>query len=146
MLKCNKGVTLIELLAALSLLSIVVLLAGSIHLFGLTQTKNKTNEIQNQSNVRLAINVISKEIRSAKSGPENVIVSIPNTELQITTINNSIVIYKLGINKILLKNNQSFISNINEFKLDKSTDKITITITSNDSPPISLSNTIYFRK
>lgn len=149
MFKSNKGVTLIELLAALALLSIVVLLASSIQIFGQNQTKNQTTEIQNQSNLRLAINMITKDIRRAKSGAENVIVSVPNTELQINTINNNTppIKYKLDKN-ILLKDDQPLVSNIKEFKLVKAVDNtnIVITITSNDLPQNSLATTIYFRK
>lgn len=145
-LKSNKGVTLIELLAVLAILSIVILLAGSVQLFGQKQTKQQTDEIQNQSEVRLALNMITKDIRSAKSGPSNVNVTIPNTELQINTMNDTTIVYKFDGNKTLLKDSQPFISNIKEFVINKDIEKVSITLTSNDIRPISLSSTIFFRK
>lgn len=90
--KNEKGITLIELLAALALVSMVILLASSVQLFGQKQVNNQTNEIQNQSNVRLALNIVTKEIRKASN------VSVTNNVL---TINNT-DIYKLE-NNILKK-------------------------------------------
>ncbi|WP_144547834.1 prepilin-type N-terminal cleavage/methylation domain-containing protein [Bacillus sp. X1(2014)] len=146
MTKYNKGVTLIELLAVLSLLSIVILLVASVQLFGQNQSRNQKIEIQSQSDIRLALNMITKDIRSAKSGPENVIVTIPNTEFQIKTENNTTIVYKFDGNKTLLKDSQPLVANIKEFILDKNAEKISLTLTSNDAGPISLSTTIYFRK
>lgn len=139
MLKSEKGVTLIELLAALALLSLILLLASSLHLFGQKQTKNQTVEIQSQSNVTLAMNVITKEIRSAQN------VSALNNVLTITKIDNSKDDYKLE-NFTLKKNSQPLISDIKEFTLVPSTDNITITISSNSTPQTTLKATIYFRK
>lgn len=70
----------------------VILLASSVQLFGQKQVNNQTNEIQNQSNVRLALNIVTKEIRKASN------VSVTNNVL---TINNT-DIYKLE-NNILKK-------------------------------------------
>ncbi|AGK55095.1 PilW family protein [Bacillus sp. 1NLA3E] len=136
--KNEKGITLIELLAALALVSMVILLASSVQLFGQKQVNNQTNEIQNQSNVRLALNIVTKEIRKASN------VSVTNNVL---TINNT-DIYKLE-NNILKKNNEPLISNIQSFTITKTEDKVTITITntpSNNQPKTTLSATIYLRK
>lgn len=136
--KNEKGITLIELLVALSLVSMVILLASSVQLFGQKQVNNQTNEIQNQSNVRLALNIITKEIRKASN------VSVTNNVL---TINNS-DIYKLE-NNILKKNSQPLITNIQSFTITKTDDKVTIIITntpSNNHPQTTLSATIYLRK
>jgi prepilin-type N-terminal cleavage/methylation domain-containing protein len=139
MLKSEKGVTLIELLAALALLSLILLLASSLHLFGQKQTKNQATEIQGQSNVTLAMNVITKEIRSAQN------VSALNNVLTITKIDNSKDEYKLE-SYTLKKNNQPLISDIKEFTLVPSADNITITISSNTNPQTTLKTTIYYRK
>jgi prepilin-type N-terminal cleavage/methylation domain-containing protein len=64
-LKSEKGVTLIEVLCALALVSLVLLLASSINLFGQKQVVNQSTEIQSQTNERLALKVITKEIRKA---------------------------------------------------------------------------------
>jgi prepilin-type N-terminal cleavage/methylation domain-containing protein len=144
MFKSNKGVTLIELLAALSLLSIIIVLASSLQIFSQKQTKNQTTEIQNQSNLRLAINVITKEIRSADS------VKVPN--------NNQLEIYKMSSkyvykfeNNTLKKDDQPLIPDLQlctfiPYPNNTSIDYITITITSKSVPASTLKTTIYLRK
>jgi prepilin-type N-terminal cleavage/methylation domain-containing protein len=152
MVKNQKGVTLIELLAAISLLSLFLLLANSIHLFGQKQMTNQTSEIQNQSNVRLAMNLITKQIRKASS------VTVSNNVL---TIDNTDV-YKLD-NNSLTKNNQPLITNLQTFDI-KTNDagiplangtiipigsQISLTIAdvpTNNNPQTILSTTIYLRK
>jgi prepilin-type N-terminal cleavage/methylation domain-containing protein len=137
--KNEKGVTLIELLVGLALFSMVLLLANSVHLFGQKQVNHQTNEIQNQSNVRLAINIITKEIRKAST------VSVTNN---ILTLNGS-DIYKLE-NSVLKKNNDPLITDIQTFTINKTADdKIIMSIAntpSNNIPQTNLSATIYLRK
>ncbi|SDK41085.1 prepilin-type N-terminal cleavage/methylation domain-containing protein [Sediminibacillus albus] len=61
----NKGFTLVELLAALALLGLIVGLASSVHLFGQKQFTNEIKQVNNQSNVRLVLKQITKDIRSS---------------------------------------------------------------------------------
>lgn len=144
MIKNEKGVTLIELLAALSILSIILLLAGSIHLFGQKQSLNQTKDIQSQSNVRLALNVITKEIRKATS----VTVTVdPITKLNVLNLNDNNDVYKFE-NYTIKKNGQILFENIQTFTPTMSGDKIMITIANqptNNIPQTSLSATIYLR-
>ncbi|MEH7276290.1 PilW family protein [Neobacillus vireti] len=107
MFKCEKGVTLVELLAALALISIIVLLASSIHLFGQKQMTVQSKEIQNQSDERLAMNIITKEIRKAQS----VEVVAATNQLII----NSTDVYTL-VGTIIKKNGTTFLSNISKFE------------------------------
>jgi len=143
----EKGVTLIELLAALSLLSIILLLASSVHLLGIKQSSSQTAEINNQSNVRLAINIITREIRKASTVSfVNIDDSdITNDQLKI----NGVDVYKLG-NKNITKNADPLINNIQTFTLKiVKDDMYTITIAnipSNNLPQTTLSSTIYIRK
>ncbi|MBU9721918.1 MULTISPECIES: PilW family protein [Bacillaceae] len=65
MLKNNKGLSLVEILISFALLSLVVLLVTSLHLFGQNQFNSQTNLSDNQANVRLAINILTKEVRNA---------------------------------------------------------------------------------
>ncbi|WP_226646570.1 PilW family protein [Mesobacillus subterraneus] len=105
----EKGVTLVELLAALTILSIVMLLVSSVHLFAQNQMYSQSNDIQIQSDERLAMNLITKEIRRAQT----VEVKNPN-ELTI----NGVDIYMLEGN-VLKKNNVDYIYNIKGFYVSK---------------------------
>jgi Tfp pilus assembly protein PilW len=142
MVKNQKGVTLVvtlvELLAAIALLSIVLLLANSIHLFGQKQMTDQSTEIQNQSNVRLAMNIITKQIRKAST------INVDNNGALLLDTD----IYKLDNNN-LTKNNQPFITNLQEFDLQYDGSKIKVTIADlpiTNTPQTTLSTTIYIRK
>lgn len=105
----EKGVTLVELLAALTILSIVMLLVSSVHLFAQNQMHSQSNDIQIQSDERLAMNLITKEIRRAQT------VEVKNrNELTI----NGVDIYMLEGN-VLKKNNVDYIYNIKGFYVSK---------------------------
>lgn len=113
----EKGITLVEVLASLSILSIILILASSVHLFGLKQVSTQTKQIQNQSDDRLAIKLITKEIRKASK----VEVTTPNV-LTIDGVN-----YQLkGTN--LQKGSEIFIPNINKFLVAKYGVQIKLTI------------------
>ncbi|MDR4889121.1 prepilin-type N-terminal cleavage/methylation domain-containing protein [Fredinandcohnia sp. QZ13] len=116
--KCEKGVTLVELLAAISLLSIILLLASSVHLFGQKQMNTQKNEVQIQSQERLASSLITKEIRKAAT----VEINNPN-EL---TINGTDVYKHEGT--IITKNNEEIITNINGFKVSMNGNQVILKI------------------
>ena len=143
----ENGVTLIELLAALSLLSVILLLATSVHELGLKQSSNQTADIQSQSNVRLAMNIITREIRKASTVSFLNIddIDVTNDQLKI----NGVDLYKLE-NKNITKNSDPLFTNIQKFTLKKIKDDMyTITIANIPSaslPQTTLSSTIYIRK
>lgn len=113
----ERGITLVEVLASLSILSIILILASSVHLFGLKQVSTQSKQIQNQSDDRLAIKLITKEIRKASK----VEVNAPNV-LTIDGVN-----YQLkGTN--LQKGSEIFIPNINKFLVAKYGVQIKLTI------------------
>lgn len=139
MVKNQKGVTLIELLAAIALLSVVLLVANSIHLFGQKQMSDQTAEIQSQSNVRLAMDIITKRIRKAST------ISVDNNG--VLTLDNTDV-YKLDNNN-LTQNSQPIINNLQKFNIQYDGSKITVTIAdlpNTNTPQTTLSTTIYIRK
>ncbi|MEH7118470.1 prepilin-type N-terminal cleavage/methylation domain-containing protein, partial [Neobacillus vireti] len=112
----EKGVTLIELLAAVSLLSLILLLASSVHILGLKQSSSQTSEIQNQSNVRLAMNIITREVRKASTVS---FINIDDTDSSNDQLKiNGVDIYKLD-NKNITKNANPLINNIQTFTLKK---------------------------
>jgi prepilin-type N-terminal cleavage/methylation domain-containing protein len=138
MVNNQKGVTLIELLLAIALLSTVLLLANSLHLFGQKQMTNQTEEIQNQSNVRLAMNIITKEIRKASTA------NVSNNALII----NGTDVYKLD-NSCLTKNGQPLVTDLQKIDIKLIDDLITIDIAdipTNNIPQTTLSTTISPRK
>jgi prepilin-type N-terminal cleavage/methylation domain-containing protein len=118
MIKSERGVTLVELLAAISLLSIVLLLASSVHLFGQKQMNSQSDEVQKQSQERLAANLITKEIRKAKT----VEVKNPN---QLTV--NDTDTYKLE-GTTIKKNNEEFMTKINGFSVTKNGNQVSLKI------------------
>jgi len=118
MIKSERGVTLVELLAAISLLSIVLLLASSVHLFGQKQMNSQSDEVQIQSQERLAANLITKEIRKAKT----VEVKNPN---QLTV--NDTDTYKLE-GTTIQKNNEEFMTKINGFSVSKNGNQVSLKI------------------
>jgi prepilin-type N-terminal cleavage/methylation domain-containing protein len=120
-LKTNeKGLTLVEVLAALALASLVILLAGSINLFGYKQMSSQKEEIQNQSNDRLAMNIVTKAIRQAD--PSTVEVINDQNVLKINTVR----YYLDGTS--LKKETDVLISDINKFTVKRSGDQITLEI------------------
>ncbi|WP_416151365.1 PilW family protein [Salipaludibacillus sp. HK11] len=66
LLKTSNGLTLIELLVSITLLSMVLFIITSIHLFSINQSNHQTTHIEHQSNVRLVLNTVTKEIRKAQ--------------------------------------------------------------------------------
>lgn len=113
----EKGITLVEVLVALSLLSMIILLASSVHFFGLKQMNIQSKQIQEQSNDRLAIKLITKEIRKA----DKVEVNSTNV-LTIDGIN-----YELN-GTILQKGNEPFVGKISKFQVNQDGSKIILTI------------------
>ncbi|MDL4841680.1 PilW family protein [Aquibacillus rhizosphaerae] len=111
MIKDEKGITLVELLGALALMSVVILLISSVHIFGQKQYVNQSQDIENQSNVRLAIASITKDIRTTDPA---LITSPDNSTLIIDEKT-----YTLTNNKITVNGNE-MVSNIAVFNVNKS--------------------------
>lgn len=151
MIKNEKGVTLVEVISAFALLSIVLLLAGSVHFFSQKQMTAQSAEIQSQSNVRLAANILTKDIRRAVDVVEDpdkpddadvkdryFIITSPAKNLGEVDYEDK---YKfINNNKILYKNEQEFITNLNSFEIEINPTNVSITIA--DLPK----TTIYIRK
>lgn len=62
-LRSESGITLVELLASLSLLMVIILLAGSIHIFGQRQFKSQRESATQANNVSYALGEMSSELR-----------------------------------------------------------------------------------
>ncbi len=137
MIKNKKGVTLIELLVVLSIISIIISLAFSVFFVGTKNFSAQTANTNNQSNVRYALSIISRDIRKADS------VTISENTITIDAFE-----YKLENNE-LLKGEQILATDIEDFSIEKEGNKITIEINSlanSVGNSVSLSSTIYIRE
>lgn len=105
--KGEEGVTLTELLIVLCIIQVVLALAYSIYLFGIQGYVNNTMSIENQSNVRIAMEHISYHIRRTA---------------KVTITKDSLIIgnesYRLSNNTLLNKHNQ-LATGISEFVFSK---------------------------
>lgn len=133
----ENGVTLVELLGALALLGIILLLISNVHIFGQKQFVNQTAQINHESNVRYAMNVITKEIRTATS------VSVSNNVITTETST-----FKLVGNE-LYQGSTVVEEGIEEFIVQQAGNKISIKIKSvpNQAEKVaSLSTNLYIRE
>lgn len=138
MIKNKKGVTLIELIIVLSILSIVSSLAYSVYYFGLKNFNTQTVNVNNQSNVRYALSIISKDIRKSDS---------VTVSANIITIDGTIE-YKLDGN-VLMKNGNNLVIDIETFNITRAGNKMTMEITSLPNSfgnTVTLSSKIYIRE
>jgi prepilin-type N-terminal cleavage/methylation domain-containing protein len=134
----ENGMTLVELLAVLALLSMVTLLISNTHIFGQKQFSSQSEQIQHESNVRYTMNVITKEIRTS---PQSI--SVANNTIKISN-----VVFKLQ-NTTLYKNDTVLEEGIEEFTVKKSGNEIMITIKSEPNQfekTASLSTNLYIRE
>lgn len=68
----ESGITLVELLAALSILSVVILLAGSTHMFGQRQFISQKESAEASNDLSYALNVMTTDLR--KQSRDNVVI------------------------------------------------------------------------
>lgn len=107
LLKDEAGITLVELLAAISILSIVILLAGSIHMFGQRHFINQTDSASRSNDLTYALSVLSSDLR--KEAPDLIRIESSPTKIRIVDAanqDNTLVTYEVSNNQ-LLKNKKS---------------------------------------
>ena len=63
----QRGFTLVELLAAVTLTALVIILLGSVHLFAQKQYNYQTEAVNHQKEVRLAMTSITQQLRTVTS-------------------------------------------------------------------------------
>ncbi|MEH7176392.1 PilW family protein [Neobacillus vireti] len=123
-LNSEKGVTLVEILAGLALLSMILLLVNSVHLFSQKQTISQTKDVQQQSDVRLAANILTKDIRRAESVKVD-----SSTKFEIKKATSATPDKYLYDGKDLLKNSVPLITGIPNFSIMKNSERsISLTI------------------
>jgi len=135
-----KGVTLIELLIAAALVSVIFGVAFMFYYFGTISFDNESTSANNQQNLRLAMNDITREIRNTSS---EITVDHANSTLTIGSI-----LYKLEDNAIK-KNSNVLMGNVGKFDVSKNGNIISIEIESKanrSGHKDSLKTTIAIRK
>lgn len=138
-IKNSKGVTLIELIVVLGLVSLVLLVGYNLLPLGLNTFGMQTENIDNQSRARQAIRQISGEIR--KAGSVDVIDEY--------SIDIDGVLYKFQEDEnTLLRDGNDFMSGIKLFTTSRNGNEINLEITTlaKDSHEVTLSTVIYIRE
>ena len=124
-LKDESGVTLVELLAVLSILSVFILLAGSIHIFGQKQFASQTESASQANDFSYALTIITTEVRA--QAPDKVADKDEDTnEKNIIKINGDKVFWQNG--EQLMNGGTPIADGVGNFTVNKSDDHIVITI------------------
>lgn len=118
-LKKNHGVSLVEVLAVIIILSIVGVLLFSIISSGQKQYSNQSTINQELTGISYALKVITKEIRQ---NPGKIGIDSTLNELKINDVT-----YQLE-GTSLMRDRVIFVSNIEEFIVNKTTDTVKIKI------------------
>lgn len=135
-----KGVTLIELLLAAALVSVIFGVAFLFYYFGTVSFDNESTSANNQQNLRLVMNDITREIRNTS---DEVTVDQANSTITIGAN-----VYKLESNAIM-KNDNVLMGNVEKFDVSKNGNIISIEIESKanrSGNTDSLKTTIAIRK
>lgn len=140
LIKDESGITLVELLAAISILSIVILLGGAIHIFGQRQFNNQTEAASQANDLSYALTVMTTEIR--KESQESVTVE----ENQAIHIGEE---HRFYINdKKLYHNGNVLAEPINSIEVEKGENEIHIILhgSTQHAQKKKYETTIYFRR
>ncbi|MFL2098712.1 PilW family protein [Marinilactibacillus psychrotolerans] len=136
--KSENGFTLIELLATLAILSLVIILAGSIHIFGQKQFIQQSEQVSQINDLRYIMASIERDIRQT-----------PKTEIEFeeSLIVGDATYSHLGAT--LYKNSEILSDQISSFDVTLSEDKIDISLSSTMNGKKDqevVSTIIYFRR
>lgn len=139
--KQDQGMTLVELLAALTILMVVILLAGSVHIFGQKQFINQTESASQANDMSYALSVMSRDLRKEAFD-------------DITVEGNTIKILEVPVfkkeNQRLLKNGNTLSVSINDMTVTKSDENRSLEIVLRSSKTQTQQKeyrtTIYFRR
>lgn len=119
-MKEEHGMTLIELLAVLALLSIIIALIGSAMVFGQKQYHSQKEIIDRQDEVRFIMSTLTKEIRSHQAS---------DIKVQADNLIVGTDVYQLEGSKFL-KNDTVLSQQIAVFEVKKNEQRIDISVTS----------------
>lgn len=115
LIKDETGITLVELLAALSILTILVLTMGSFHIFGLRHFNNQTSGASQANDLSYALTILSNDIRKESYD------ELAESEFDEGEIENIIhftngPIFKVK-NNILTKDDSKIVEQVKEMKV-----------------------------
>ncbi|WEG11457.1 prepilin-type N-terminal cleavage/methylation domain-containing protein [Pullulanibacillus sp. KACC 23026] len=146
----NQGLTLVEVMATLVILSIVLVMITSIHLLGLKEYNVQSQNLKNQDNVRLAMSLLTKQIRSVDLSD----LTVDENNTPANPYDNSLkfvkenVTYKEGTSAIN-KNGQPVVNGISQFGVTLIGNKVTLTLVSvpdQQGNKVTLSTNLYIRQ
>lgn len=136
--KSESGFTLVELLATLAILSLVIILAGSIHIFGQKQFIQQSEQVSQINDLRYIMASIEQDVRQTPKEEikfeEDLIVGESTYSQQGTA---------------LYKNSEILSDQISSFDVTLSEDKIDISLSSTMNGKKDqevVSTIIYFRR
>lgn len=139
MYRNERGITLVELLGSIALLSVILLLIGSVHFFGQRQFREQTSDINNQEKVRYVMSRVTSDVRSTTYDQSNY--SEGTLQLGANT-------YQFS-DTTLLRNGVVISEDLNDFIVDVDADKIELTVVSQPNRRgnrVEVNTTIYFRR
>ena len=138
----KKGITLIELIIAIGILSMVLALGYSLYLTGVRGFLRETTSVDNQFKVRHASTTIGRQIRRADT------VTVDGGKLKLTYPNGSSLVYRLQGN-VIMEGTNKLVEGINTFTASITGNTIFLTIESkenSDDEAYELSSQITIRK
>lgn len=133
--KNERGLTLVELLAAIVIGSIIMIFVTSILTQSLNEQKRQTSNNKQHTEMRYVLKLITKDMRKSTTFDGN----------KFTSLNNSdVATYKFDEdNHLITRNDVVIASNINDFKLTNKTSSVRIEIESLNGN--SIDTELYFR-
>lgn len=136
-LKNEEGITLVELLASLAILSIVIILVGSVHIFGQTQFVSQTESASQSNDLRHSLTLVSRDVRQAEE------ISFESGVLNLNGLSYS------HSGSTLRRNGEVLSDRVSSFNVEINEDKAEITLTSTPNRQgrsQTYDTTIYFRR
>ncbi|HEX8946812.1 MAG TPA: type II secretion system protein [Candidatus Paceibacterota bacterium] len=103
-MRTRRGFTLIELMVAVGIFSIIMLLASSAYLALLAANRNERSSTEAVNNLTAAIDAMARDIRTGSCG-SNQCVPGTNTTFTFTSADGCAVTYRLGDNATLQRVN-----------------------------------------
>ena len=112
-MKGKKGLTLIELLIAIAIFTIVITLAGTLFVSGFRNYEKVSSILTGQSGTRLVMYEISKELRNATA--DEITINATNTSITIDDVtftysseNTYVSVTRSGTTSIIARNISGF--------------------------------------
>ena len=144
-LRNESGMTLVELLASIALLSVVLSLVGAVHLFGQKQYLTQSYSARQSNDFAYTLSVISREVRKAPFD------DITVSESRDTLLIDGAVAFSQQDSQLVKNTNQVLAEDVEDFVVipDAETKSLKIVLKSlseMNSQPKEYQTTIYFRR